>query len=203
MGQEFYKKIYSLREFYIALYNGMRTIKYMMREKKNKELTPEFIERIMLAVTEVNGCEICSYAHTKIALEQGMSNEEILTILSGNTNNIPSSEAAAIIFAQHYADSRGNPTYESWQRIVDQYGKAKAMGILGSIRAIMIGNIHGIALSAFRSRLKGKPIKKSSLFYEMSIVLSIFVFLPVAFIHAVLSNLFKIPIIAFKEEERG
>ncbi|MFC0273464.1 carboxymuconolactone decarboxylase family protein [Metabacillus herbersteinensis] len=31
----------------------------------------------MLAVTEVNGCEFCSYSHTKIALEQGMSQEEI------------------------------------------------------------------------------------------------------------------------------
>lgn len=28
MGQEFYKKIYSGKEFYITLYKGLRTIKY-------------------------------------------------------------------------------------------------------------------------------------------------------------------------------
>ena len=31
MGQEFYKKIYSVREFYVTLYKGLRTMKYMMK----------------------------------------------------------------------------------------------------------------------------------------------------------------------------
>ena len=34
------------------------------------------------AVTEVNGCEACSYAHTKFALEEGQSRGK-LAILSG------------------------------------------------------------------------------------------------------------------------
>ena len=109
MGQEFYKKIYSIQELYIALYKGLRTMKYMMRNKKSKQIDQNFIERIMLAVTQVNGCEICSYGHTKLALEQGMSNKEIQMLLSGNTEGIPSEEATAIFFAQHYADNRGNP----------------------------------------------------------------------------------------------
>ncbi|WP_378936781.1 carboxymuconolactone decarboxylase family protein [Metabacillus herbersteinensis] len=77
MGQELYKKIYNVKEFYVALYKGLRTFKYMKKNKKTNEMTPHLIERIMLAVTEVNGCEFCSYSHTKIALEQGMSQEEI------------------------------------------------------------------------------------------------------------------------------
>lgn len=106
MGQEFYKKIYSLKEFYITLYKGLRTIKYMIKNKKSKQLNPDLTERIMLAVTEVNGCEVCSYSHTKMALEQGMSNEEIQMLLTGNTESIPGEEAIAIFFAQHYADTR-------------------------------------------------------------------------------------------------
>ena len=195
MGQKFYKKIYSIQELYVALYKGLRTIKYMIRNKKSKQSSPEFIERIMLAVTEVNGCEICSYGHTKLALEQGMSNKEIQMILSGNIEGIPSEEASAIFFAQHYADKRGNPTSDAWKRILEVYGKTKALGILGAIRMIMIGNIYGIALSAFRSRLRGKPIKKSNLFYEISMILSIIILLPVAFIHGLISDIFKIPII--------
>jgi len=200
MGQEFYKKIYTLEEFYITLYKGLRTIKYMIENKKSKQLDPNFTERLMLAVTEVNGCEVCSYAHTKMALEQGMSNEEIQMLLSGNTENISSEEATAIYFAQHYADTRGNPTSDSWQRVVKVYGITKALGILGAIRMIMIGNVHGIALSAFRSRLRGKPIKKSNLFYEISMILSIIIFLPAAFIHGLFSNILRIPIISFKEQ---
>ena len=199
MGQEFYKKIYSINEFYITLYKGLRTFKYMVKNKKSKQLTPEFIERIMLAVTEVNGCEVCTYAHTKMALEQGMSNEEIQMLLSGNTENIPAEEATAIIFAQHYADTRGNPTSDSWQRLVEVYGIMKALGILGAVRMIMIGNVHGIALSAFRSRIKGQPIKKSNLLYEISMILSIIIFMPVAFINGLISGMLKVPTISFKE----
>ena len=48
-----------------------------MEVKKERQLSEHFIERIMLAVTEVNGCAVWSYAHTKMALEAGMTNEEI------------------------------------------------------------------------------------------------------------------------------
>ncbi|WP_256205872.1 carboxymuconolactone decarboxylase family protein [Carnobacterium iners] len=39
------------------------------------------MERIMLAVTQVNGCSVCSYTHTKMALEVGMKSEKIKNIL--------------------------------------------------------------------------------------------------------------------------
>ena len=197
MAQEFYKKIYSVREFYSILYDGVRTMKYMIKAKKKKELSPEFIERIMLGVTEVNGCEVCSYAHTKMALEQGMAAEEIQQLLAGSADEIPVEEMPAYLFAQHYADRRGYPTEESWDRIVSLYGEDKAKGILGAIRAIMVGNAHGIAFSAFLSRLKGKAVKKSSLLYEITMMLSIIVYLPLTLLHAVIDGLFKKPIISF------
>lgn len=201
MRQEFYKKIYSAQELYVTLHKGLRTMKHILKNKKSKELTPDFIERIMLAVTEVNGCEVCSYAHTKIALEHGMSNEEIQSLLSGNTGRIPDAEAIAILFAQHYADTRGNPTCDSWQRVVKAYGISKALGILGAVRTIMIGNVSGIALSAFLSRLRGKPIKKSNFLYEISMILDCIIFLPIAFIHGLISDIFKMPVISFKKTE--
>ena len=200
MHQEFYKKIYNPKELYIALYRGLRTMKYMRRSKKNHELTTELTERIMLAVTEVNGCEICSYGHTKMALEQGMSEEEIETILSGNTEQIPKEELTAILFAQHYADTRGWPSESSWRRVIDEYGLPKALGILGSIRMIMIGNIVGIAFSALRSRLKGNPVEKTGIFYEIGMLLSCLIFLPISVLHGLISDLFRVPIISFKKE---
>jgi len=165
MGQKFYKKIYKPKEFYTALYKGLRTAKYMRKCRKSKQLSKFLLERIMLAVTQVNGCEICSYGHTKMALEQGMNRDEIQRILSGDMESIPKEEAVAVFFAQHYADMRGNPSGEAWRRVVDDYGIEKALGILGAIRMIMIGNIIGIPFSALVSRFKGKPVQKSSLVY--------------------------------------
>lgn len=197
MGQEFYKKIYTVREGYTALYKGLRTYKYLKRNKKSGQMSMHFIERIMLAVTEVNGCEVCAYGHTKIALEQGMSDEEIQMLLSGTIKNIPQDEAKAVIFAQHYADTKGNPTKESWDRIVEAYGIEKALGILGAIRMIMIGNSYGIAFSALRSRMRGKPIQKTGFLYEIRMILSLFISLPVAIIHSFILDILKVPVIDF------
>ena len=44
-----------------------------------------------------------------MALRQGMSNEEISSFLSGGDDFIQPEEAKAIIFAQHFADSKGFP----------------------------------------------------------------------------------------------
>ena len=188
------KKLYSVQESYWILYNGMRTVKYMLKAKKNTNLNPKFIERIMLAVTEVNDCTICSYAHTKMAIESGMSNEEIQNMLSGVIDDVPADEVAAVMFAQHYADTRGTPTLESWRRIVEIYGISKAKGILGSIRTIMIGNTYGIPWSSFFNRMRGNPDQRSSLLYEISMILST-ILIPISFIHALISDLFKKPII--------
>src|SRR5699024_10206364 len=116
----------------------------------------------MLAVTEVNGCEICSYGHTKYALEQGMSNEEIKSFLTGNPENISSDEMPAIIFAQHYVDTKGHPSEEAWNRIVQEYGNGKALGVLGAIRMIMVGNRYDIAIKASKSLIIVNTFKQTS-----------------------------------------
>ncbi|MGZ7117613.1 MAG: carboxymuconolactone decarboxylase family protein [Methanobacterium sp.] len=170
----------------------------MYKAKRNKELNSKFIERIMLAVTEVNDCALCSYAHTKRALECGMSNEEIQKILEGIIDDVPDDEVAAVFFAQYYADSRGKPTLKSWQRIEEIYGKSKALGILGSIRTIMIGNTYGLPWSSFFNRLRNKPPdERSSLRYELTMMLGTFL-IPFSLIHAIISDLFRKPLINFK-----
>ena len=126
-----------------------------------------------------------------------MTNEEIHKILAGVMEDVPTDEAAAVMFAQHYADTRGHPTMESWQRIVEIYGISKAKGVLGSIRTIMIGNTYGIPWSSFFNRLRGKPDERSSLRYEVSMILSSIVFAPVSLVHALISDLFENPIISF------
>lgn len=68
---------YSIKEIYCIVYYGMRSVPHLSKARRKNELSHESIERIMLAVTEVNGCAICSYAHAKIALAGGMGQEEI------------------------------------------------------------------------------------------------------------------------------
>jgi len=192
---EFGKKLYSVRESYWIFYSGIRTMRYMFQAKNKGELSSKFIERIMLAVTEVNDCAICSYAHTRRALETGMTSAEIQDMLSGILDNVPDEEVAGVMFAQHYADTRGNPTHEAWERVVEIYGLATAKGILGTIRTIMIGNTYGIAFSSFFNRFRGRADPRSSLGYELGLILSGVLVVPVAVVHAVGAGLFQVPII--------
>ena len=184
------RELYSLKESYIITYKAFSSIRMLSSAKKKGLLSPQFIERIMLAVTEVNGCEVCSYAHTKMALEAGMSNEEIKNMLAGTSEDAPVDEMPGIMFAQHYADYRGKPTEESWNRVVDIYGLEKANGILGAIRIIMLGNAYGIPWSSFFNRFKGKGDKRSNIFYEIAMIIASIIFIPIGLIHFLLARLF-------------
>lgn len=191
---------FTIAQLYTVNYLAMRSIFDLIRAKKRGAISQPFIERVMLAVTEVNGCAMCSYAHSKMALEAGMTDVEIQNILAGDHEDIPESEAVGIMFAQHYADTMGHPSLESWDRLEEYYGQVAARGILAATRIIMLGNGLGIVLGSFTGRFKGKKDPNSHLLYEIVGILSLLIFIPLAILHALAASLVRWPIIRFKEE---
>jgi AhpD family alkylhydroperoxidase len=185
-----FKRKFSLWEMYRSFVYVPKAAGKLIDNKKNKLVDPHFVKRLQLAVTEVNGCAACSYQHTQMALRQGMSNEEISSFLSGGDSFIKPEEAKAIIFAQHLADSRGYPKKYAYDSIVKEYGKDKAHVILSAAQVMIAGNMYGIPFSAFQSRLKGKPFKDSSLFYEAGMMTAGIICLPFAVVHGYLRGLF-------------
>lgn len=182
-GQSFYKRVYGIKDFYSILEEAVNSFTILRKARKKNILSKQFQERIMLAVTEVNGCEMCSYYHTKEALKSGMSEKDIQNMLQGELGEIPEEESIAIFFAQHYAESSANPDAEAWQRVVEFYGEEKAETILAYIKVIMMGNVYGLAAGSFLNRFKGVQVnKRSSIGLELSILLSVMIFFPVLFI---------------------
>jgi AhpD family alkylhydroperoxidase len=173
---------YGISELFSASIKLYPAMFNLIRNKKTQIISNDFRERLMLAVTEVNGCAICSYAHTKMALEQGMSEQEIHAMLSASNEFVPESESKAIFFAQHYADSLGKPDSEAYQVLLRSYGKKKSTMILSAISLMMYGNICGLPLSAFISRLRGKKYANSTLIYEIVMLLAI---IPISLIAAI------------------
>lgn len=190
-----YKKKYSLNQAYKIFVKAARMLPTFRKARKAQILSEQFIKRIMLAVTEVNGCEVCSYEHAKTALELGMTEEEIHSLLSGSQTHIPANQGKAIFFAQHYADQEGEPSLQAWEEIVDHYGKVKAEAILSTTRIIMFGNCFGLALSALKSRMKGERIEGSSLGYELGMLASLIFIIPVGSLHALIEALLRKPLI--------
>lgn len=188
-----FKRRFSLWEMYRSFVFLPRAMNTMIGNNKSKLVDTDFIRRLQLAVTEVNGCPACSYQHTKMALQQGMSGEEISSFLSGGDQFIKPQEAKAIMFAQHFADSRGYPKKYAYNSIVKEYGEKEAHIILSAVQTMIAGNMYGIPYSAFQSRLKGKPYKDSSLFYELGMLVTGVLILPIAIIHGILRKLVGLP----------
>ena len=194
-----FKRKFSIWELYRSLIYLPRAMSKLRGNKKSKLLSNEFIERLQLAVTEVNGCAACSYQHTKMALSQGMSNEEISSFLSGEDSFIKPEEAKAIMFVQHFADSRGFPKKYTYDAIVEEYGEKQALIILSAAQVMIAGNIYGIPFSAFQSRLKGEKFKGSSLFYELGMLIGGIMILPTGIVHGTLRGLVGLPNRRFDE----
>ena len=188
-----FKRKFSLWELYRSFVFVPRAMSKLIGNNKSKLVDRKFIERLQLAVTEVNGCALCSYGHTKMALSQGMSNEEISSFLSGGDDFIKPEEAKAILFAQHFADSRGFPKKYTYDSIIAEYGEKKALIILSAVQVIIAGNMYGIPSSAFISRLKGHPYKDSTLFYELGMQIIGLLSLPIAILHGFLRAVLGLP----------
>lgn len=106
----------------------------LRRIGSNERLDSILAEKIMLAVVGVNQCECCSYNHTVLALERGIAQPDIEALLSGDTENLTDGEIPAILFAQHWADTKGDVTQTVRQKVVAFYGEHKAEHMEALIR---------------------------------------------------------------------
>ena len=191
------KPLFSLLESYRIVYLALRTVPHMMRGEKTGVLSAALRERLMMAVTEVNGCAMCSYYHAQMALEMGMDGEEIRRMLNGELRDVPEEEMTAVLFAQHYADTRGKPDAAAWDKLRAAYGQPAALAMLGAIRGIMMGNAYGIPAGSLLQRLGVKRFQtdsRSTPWYEISILLSAVVFLPAALLHTLIARVLRLPV---------
>ena len=116
---------------------------------RNKQLTPSFRERLMLAVTAVNRCRYCSYAHSKAALTAGLSAEEVAELCGGVYDSCPQEEMPALLFAEHWAETDGYPDEDARQEVSARYGEALLQDIEVVLRMIRMGNMYGNAWDRF------------------------------------------------------
>ena len=198
MQQTNARKLATPAQAYLALYRALRTAGAFRKAKQSGSLSLQLQERLMLAVTEVNGCALCSYGHSRMALEAGLSGQEIEELLGGQTDGAPKEELPAILFAQHYADTRGKPTAAAWAQLIARYGEQQAAGMLGAIRMITVGNTWGIPTGSLLARLTKKEKyhvdARSSVGYELVMLLLLLPFLLVAALQALGAALLRRPL---------
>lgn len=172
----------SPRQFFAHLVDAFRSIPQLPAAMKGGGISAGFRERIMLAVTEVNGCKYCNYYHTGLALKSGMSRDQVAELLRGNHAACEADETVALNFSQHYADTNGSYDPEAGERLEQCYGKETSRDILALIRMIMIGNHYGIAFEDFIERLRFRGRADSSIARETGILFGILFMIPMAIV---------------------
>ena len=182
---ERYKRVFTVKQFRKLVFDAVYALNDVKSANKNSWISKEMRNHINLAVTEVNGCRLCSYKHAKEALELGMSDDDLNMYLAGNIQTADKGEAVALMFAQHYAETMGEYSEDAWNQVIKTYGINAANGIMGNIKAIMCGNVHGIAVGALIDRVKGKAVEGSGLCNEIAIVFSILIFIPAGMISSI------------------
>jgi AhpD family alkylhydroperoxidase len=127
-------------------------------------------EKIRLAVTQVNGCRYCSYAHARLALQAGVSETELGDLLAGEFGHIPPHEQTALLFAQHYAEQGDRHDAGAWQTLEDTYGADGARDVLVHIRLITFANLYGNTFDALLERLRLRPVAGSRFLAEIVVL---------------------------------
>jgi len=133
----------NLRELFSDLWFPIKNRKRLKEATNRGLISPAFQERLMLAVTAVEGCRYCSYFHAKQALKSGITPEEITRLLSGDVDNCPEEESVAVIYAQHWAESNAYPDPEAVRKLQRTYGVEKKEAIHLMLRMIRLGNLLG------------------------------------------------------------
>ena len=145
---------------YTSFSQFVQDIRFLMANRKSirritqeKALSGTFRERLMLAVTQVNDCRYCTRAHTKAALMEGLSADEIGTILGGEFDGCPAGEIPAMLYAEHWAETEGRPDNEAHEKLIQTYGRETVADIDIVLRVIRTGNYSGNTLDYFLYRL--------------------------------------------------
>ena len=138
---------------------------------RSERVDKAFLEQIELIVSRVNGCCTCTYVHSANALQEGLSDKELEELLALDLGHFPAERAVAFAFAQHYAESGGQPDPAVEKRFCDYYGLQKRQDILAHLRLIQFSSVTGATIQALLSRLRGQPVSGSSLLTELIVFL--------------------------------
>jgi AhpD family alkylhydroperoxidase len=149
----FRKRFYTPRAFARDMREVMAHMPSFRDTARSGRVSRAFAEKIMLAVTQVNGCRYCAYGHSRTALREGVAPSEIALILAGELDGLAEEEAVALAFAQHWAETGGRPDPEAERRFREYYGPQISADIMNWMRMIRMGNLLGNTFDALLWRL--------------------------------------------------
>src|SRR5687768_12014129 len=127
------KQIHTLETFWRGYVEMIRPTPEQRASMRSRRIDKSFLEEIELVVSRVNGCRTCTYVHSANALQEGLGDKELEQLLALDLGHFPAERAIAFAFAQHYAESGGQPDPAAESRFCDYYGPQRSQDILAHL----------------------------------------------------------------------
>ena len=128
-------------------------------------------EQVIVAVAQVNACRMCEHAHTRLALQAGVSDAELSALESMDERAFDRSTWLAIAYARERTRSGFGPTAseESRDAVADALGPQTLRDVEDVARVMTVANRIANTLNALSDRRRGNPVPGSRLVDELVI----------------------------------
>ncbi len=138
-------------------------------------------EQIIVAVAKVNACRMCEHAHSRMALEAGVSDAEIAALEDMDPSAFDRGTWLAIAHARERTKAKFAPVAEdaSEEALNEALSAQTRSDVEDVARAMTVANRIANTLNALPDRWRGNPVPESRLFDELVIN---FLFLPGAWL---------------------
>jgi len=138
-------------------------------------------EQIIVAVAQVNACRMCEHAHTRMALEAGVSDAELAALEGMDPSAFDRRTWLAIAYARERTKAKVAPADKdaSQEALGEALSTQTRSDVEDVARVMTVANRIANTLNALPDRWRGNPVPESRIFDELLIS---FLFLPGAWL---------------------
>lgn len=151
-------------------------------------LPPAMREKVIVSVAQANACRMCEHAHTRMALQAGVTDAELAALERMDPQTLDRRTWLALAYARQRASADFAPISDpDSQRALDaELGAQTVRDVEDVARAMTVANRIANTLNALSDRRRGNPIPGSRLPDELVINL---LFLPGAWLGTLVAAL--------------
>jgi AhpD family alkylhydroperoxidase len=174
-------RTYTLRELFGDLKSLAPRLPSLWSIWVRGRLPPALRERVIIAVAQVNSCRMCEHAHTRMALEAGVSDAELAALENMDERAFNRRTWLAIAYARERTKADFAPVSrdEPQDAALEALGARARRDVEDVARVMTVANRIANTLNALSDRRRGHPVPGSRLFDELLIN---FMFLPGAWL---------------------
>lgn len=164
-------RVYTLAKLFSDLGSVLGRAPALMSIWIGDRLSPALREKIIVAVAQVNACRMCEHAHTRMAVEAGVTDAELAALENMDEAAFDRRTWLAVAHARDRVQSGFVPATDasSQRALLDELGSQTVRDVEDVARVMTVANRIANTLNALSDRRRGNPIPGSRLFDELVI----------------------------------